>query len=131
MVDIDLLLSQVVEIKTDNFADFSYEKSEKTESFNLAVAKDEAFSFIYEDNLELLKSLGAKIVFFSPIHDKKLPCNISGLWLPGGYPERYGKELSQNTSMSESIKNPTQSGLPPIAECGDYIYINEEMMDKE
>ena len=130
-VDIDLLLSQVGEINTDDFADFSYEEPEKTESFSVAVAKDEAFSFIYEDNLELLKSLGAKIVFFSPIHDKKLPCNISGLWLPGGYPERYGKELSQNTSMCESIKNAIESGLPTIAECGGYMYLHEEMKDKE
>ena len=130
-VDIDLLLSETDKSGRDKFENLSYNEAEYENSFRLAVAKDEAFLFIYEDNLELLKSLGAKIVFFSPLHDEKLPENISGLWIPGGYPERYGKELSENSSMCESIKNAIDKGVPTIAECGGYMYLHEEMKDKE
>ena len=69
----------------------------------IAVARDEAFCFYYKDNLELLESLGCEVIEFSPLHDKKLPENVKGILLGGGYPELYGKELAENQGMLESI----------------------------
>lgn len=93
----------------------------------IAVAHDEAFCFIYPDNLEILKKLGAEIVTFSPIHDRSLPENIQGIVLYGGYPELYAKELSENDSMRESICHAVTLGVPCIAECGGFMYLQERL----
>ena len=74
----------------------------KNDPVRIAVARDEAFCFYYKDNLELLESLGCEVIEFSPLHDKKLPENVKGILLGGGYPELYGKELAENQSMLES-----------------------------
>lgn len=95
----------------------------------IAVARDKAFCFYYEDNLQLLRELGAEIVEFSPMSDDALPENIDGLILGGGYPEIYAEKLSQNISMKESIKNAVTSGLPCIAECGGFMYLHDGMCD--
>lgn len=101
------------------------------QAFNvrIAVAKDEAFCFFYRDNLELLERLGAELTFFSPIHDKKLPENISGLIFYGGYPELYAKQLSENHSMTGEIRKVISNGIPYLAECGGFMYLHEEMED--
>ena len=97
----------------------------------IAVARDEAFCFIYEDNLTELKKAGAKIVFFSPIHDEKIPENADGLYLPGGYPELHPEELSQNTSMLESVRNAYNNKMPIFAECGGFMYLQKSIEDKD
>lgn len=98
----------------------------------IAVARDEAFCFYYKDNLELLESLGCELVEFSPLHDEKLPDNISGLILGGGYPELYGKQLSENQSMLTSIRKALiQEKIPCLAECGGFMYLHEEMEDTD
>ena len=115
------------------------EESEKTGSLKsqnapvrIAVAHDEAFCFYYKDNLELLESLGCELIEFSPLHDEKLPDNISGLILGGGYPELYGKQLSENQSMLTSIRKAlTQEKIPCLAECGGFMYLHEEMEDTD
>ena len=96
-------------------------------NLRIAVARDEAFCFIYPDNLEILNRLGAEIVTFSPIHDKRLPENIQGLVLYGGYPELYAQELSKNRSMRESIYHRVTAGLPCIAECGGFMYLQKQI----
>ncbi len=93
----------------------------------IAVAKDKAFCFYYADSLELMEKLGAEIVEFSPLNDEKLPENISGLYLGGGYPEVYSKALSDNKTMLENIKKAIENELPTIAECGGFMYLHEEM----
>ncbi len=98
-----------------------------TKRFRLAVARDEAFCFHYEENLELLQALGCEIVFFNLLRDKTLPPHISGLYLCGGYPELHAKALSENTSMIESIKQSVESGLPTIAEGGGFLYLHESL----
>ena len=115
------------------------EESEKTGSLKsqnapvrIAVAHDEAFCFYNKDNLELLESLGCELIEFSPLHDEKLPDNISGLILGGGYPELYGKQLSENQSMLASIRKALmQEKIPCLAECGGFMYLHEEMEDAD
>lgn len=90
---------------------------------NIAVARDNAFCFYYEDNFSLLQSLGANIVYFSPLKDNELPQNIDGIILGGGYPEEYLTQLSENKDMLESIANAVQKNIPIIAECGGFMYL--------
>lgn len=96
----------------------------------IALAKDEAFCFYYEDNLNLLKNQGAQIVEFSPLHDKKLPENICGLILGGGYPELFAQELEENFEMKNSIVNAIKSGIPSLAECGGFMYLHKNLILK-
>lgn len=95
----------------------------------VGVAYDKAFCFYYEENFELLRRLGCEIVFFSPMCDKRLPDGICGLWLGGGYPELYAKQLSENTEMLCGIYEAMSGGMPVIAECGGYLYLNREIED--
>lgn len=97
----------------------------------IAVAKDEAFCFYYEDNLLMLQEYGAVIEYFSPLHDTKLPEGCSGLLLGGGYPELYAKELSSNIDMIGEIKRAIEGGMPVVAECGGFMYLHSVICDKE
>lgn len=101
-----------------------------TESRNplrIAVARDEAFCFYYQENMELLESLGVELIPFSPIHDQKLPVKVSGVILGGGYPENYAKALSENTSMLASIRQAWENKMPFLAECGGFLYLHREL----
>ncbi len=93
----------------------------------LAVARDDAFCFLYEENLEILTSLGAEIVFFSPISDARLPEDIGGLYLGGGYPELHLEALSGNSPMLQDIKAAVWGGMPTIAECGGFLYLHHTL----
>lgn len=93
----------------------------------LAVAQDEAFCFVYEDNLRLLTQLGAELVPFSPLRDTALPENIQGLYLPGGYPELHTEALAKNETMRASIRRALEGGLPCVAECGGFLYLQETL----
>ncbi len=97
----------------------------------IALAKDEAFCFFYQDNLELLEEMGAELVPFSPIHDKKLPEHIDGMLFHGGYPELYAKRLSENKEMLAAVCAAVQTGIPYMAECGGFMYLHQEMEDME
>jgi cobyrinic acid a,c-diamide synthase len=90
----------------------------------IAVAYDKAFSFYYKENLELLEEIG-EVIYFSPIVDKELPKEIDFLYIGGGYPEVFARELSQNTSMLDSIKKALDNGLRGYAECGGLMYLTE------
>lgn len=97
----------------------------------IAIAKDKAFCFYYQDNLDLLVKAGAELVPFSPIYDKELPENISGLYIGGGYPELYADKLSQNKQMLSSIKSAITNSLPTIAECGGFMYLQSSIKTKD
>lgn len=96
-------------------------------SCRIGVAMDEAFDFYYEDNLRLLEKMGAEIVPLSPIRDSSLPKGIDGLYLGGGYPELYARQLSENTSMRGEIRAAVSEGLPTIAECGGFMYLHDKI----
>lgn len=95
----------------------------------IAIARDEAFCFYYEDNIELMKEMGANIVEFSPLHDSHLPENINGLILGGGYPELYAKPLSENKTLLQEIKEYVRNNRPILAECGGFMYLHDTMED--
>ena len=97
----------------------------------IAVAKDEAFCFYYEDNLFMLQENGANITYFSPLHDSKLPDQCDALLLGGGYPELYACELSRNVKMRNAIKQAIDTGMPIVAECGGFMYLHESITDKD
>lgn len=97
------------------------------ETFRLGVAMDEAFCFYYQENLKLLKDLGAELVYFSPVHDGGLPPGLGGLLLGGGYPERYALQLGANRGMAEAVAGAAGQGMPVLAECGGYLYLLETL----
>jgi len=91
----------------------------------IGVARDRAFCFYYEDNFDLLRAAGAELVFFSPLEDRCLPEGLDGLYLGGGYPELYARELSGNLDMRQAIYDWAESGRPLYAECGGFMYLSE------
>lgn len=93
----------------------------------IGYARDSAFSFYYEENLRLLREAGAELVPFSPIEDRELPENISGLYLGGGYPELSAFDLAQNTKLRRAIADFSASGHPVYAECGGFMYLMESI----
>ncbi len=100
-----------------------------SEGFRVGVAMDRAFCFYYEDSLQVLRDLGAETICFSPLEDRTLPEGLDGLYLGGGYPELYAKELSANASMLASVRRALENGLPCIAECGGFMYLTEAIGD--
>ena len=98
---------------------------EQNNTVNIAVAMDEAFCFYYEDNLRMLEKCGAKLQYFSPLHDTSLPEDCDAMLLGGGYPELYARELSKNVSMLNAIKKAYRAGMPTVAECGGFMYLHK------
>ena len=94
----------------------------------IAVAKDAAFGFIYNANVTLLKTMGARVIFFSPLQDKTIP-QADALWLPGGYPELHAKTLSQNHTMLQSVQQFHHQQKPILAECGGFLYCLHSLTD--
>jgi cobyrinic acid a,c-diamide synthase len=106
-------------------------KGEGNTVVKIAVARDQAFSFYYEDNLDILRNLGAELVLFSPLADERLPDGISGLYIGGGYPEVHAERLSSNYSMLCSIRDFVHGGGNVYAECGGFMYLTEGIVDFE
>ena len=112
-------------------ADAGGEAHGEDDGLCLAVARDEAFCFYYEENLRMLKNCGITIKEFSPLHDSCIPEDADGLLLGGGYPELHAEELSANTGMLNSIKAAIDSGMPSLAECGGFMYLLDELKDRD
>lgn len=129
-VNIDRLLvlaetaSPPVDLANDPFADLP----SKTHAV-IAVARDAAFNFIYEDNLDLLRAAGAEIIYFSPLADPTLPPNTQAVYICGGFPELYAAQLSANLTLHESLRAAHTAGLPIYAECGGLMYLTESIYD--
>ncbi|MBI5453027.1 MAG: cobyrinate a,c-diamide synthase [Deltaproteobacteria bacterium] len=103
----------------------------KRGAFRIGVAQDSAFSFYYRENLDILESLGAELVYFSPVRDKALPKGLSGLYFGGGYPELHADKLGKNSRMRAGIKKAADSGMPIFAECGGLMYLGGFIEDPE
>lgn len=95
----------------------------------IGVARDAAFSFYYQDNLDLLAACGAELVEFSPIADLELPPDLAGLYLGGGYPEIHAGRLSENRHMRDAILALAEAEVPIYAECGGFMYLTEAIAD--
>jgi cobyrinic acid a,c-diamide synthase len=95
----------------------------------IAVARDQAFNFIYEENLDLLRAAGARIVFFSPLSDNELPADTCGVILSGGFPEHYAQKLSANAGMRQALQAAHSQGLPIYAECGGLMALTQSITD--
>ncbi len=97
------------------------------QGLRLAVARDAAFCFTYADDLERFMALGVDLAFFSPLADARLPENIDGLFLPGGFPETHMRALEANADMRAGIRAAIEAGLPTYAECGGLMYLAERI----
>ena len=108
-----------------------FPESPKAAKVAIAVAKDKAFNFYYPDSLDLLEAWGAEIVSFSLLEDGELPSGVSGVYIGGGFPELYARELAENSSMRCSLQKAAQRGLPIYAECGGLMYLGESIEGSE
>ncbi len=108
-----------------------YKKGKIKTPKKIAVSWDKAFCFLYQANLDLLKNLGVKIEIFSPLRDKKLPPKTQGIYLCGGYPELYAKELSENIELLRIIKEFIEDNKIVYAECGGMIYLSQGIISQE
>ena len=97
----------------------------------IGIAQDTAFCFYYEENKRALRQQGLELVEFSPLEDKKLPEGICGLYLGGGYPELHAGKLFENSGMRHAIFEAVRHGMPTIAECGGFLYLQKELEDAD
>ncbi|MEG4804166.1 cobyrinate a,c-diamide synthase [Microcoleus sp. ARI1-B5] len=95
----------------------------------IAVARDRAFNFYYQDNLDLLEELGAQLVFWSPLDDSVFPDNVQGLYFGGGFPEVFAQKLSGNVLIRDAVRSAIFSGMPTYAECGGLMYLCDSIVD--
>lgn len=97
----------------------------------IAVARDAAFCFVYEDNLRLLREAGGELIEFSPLRDSRLPEGVGGIYLPGGYPEVFADTLAANAAMRGAVREAIERGMPVYAECGGFIYLTNGLASDE
>ncbi len=130
-IDVDRVRT-LAETDGNGVGGYSKDNASRTESpeqpVNIAVARDRAFCFYYEDNLDMLKEAGARIIPFSPISDGGLPEDADAVYLGGGYPELYAGELSENKPMTSAIRDWAEAGGPVFAECGGFMYLGEGIL---
>ena len=107
--------------------------TDRNDSLNvtLAVARDSAFCFYYQDDIDLFEALGAKIIEFSPLNDSSLPDGIDGIFMGGGFPEMFADRLMKNESMINSILEAHKQGIVIYGECGGMMYLLEKLIDCE
>lgn len=128
-VDVEEIIKLASKSTTLEYEDIAIEPYAKNK--RVAIAKDEAFSFYYAENIKYLQMLGCEIEYFSPLHDKELPKNIDAIILYGGYPELFCEQLSASP-IRLKIKEAVENGIICIAECGGFMYLNncfEEIKD--
>ena len=108
---------------------YKYQSKLIKKPVKIAIAKDKAFNFYYQDNFDILENLGAEIVFFSPLADFQLPDNIQGFYFGGGFPEIFASELSANETILKSLQKLLKKGIPTYAECGGLMYLSKSIED--
>ena len=134
-LDLDAMLKiagQHAKTRTTSFKSDLYPTADPAvPRVRIGVARDRAFCFYYEDNLDLLTAAGAELIPFSPLSEQTLPDNLDGLYLGGGYPELFAAELSNNHSMRRQIRAFCLADKPVYAECGGFMYLTREITDLE
>ncbi len=117
----ELAKASPLEIKESQF------KRREKEAVRIAVARDAAFNFYYQENLEMLEAFGAELVEFSPLMGETLPDHVDGLYIGGGFPEEFADELAEQREVKRSIQAAIESGLPTLAECGGFMFLTESI----
>jgi len=125
-IDLDLVLSLSARSRVPVAAPRRTEPREPRA--RIGIARDAAFCFYYQDNLDLLRALGADLTEFSPVADRTLPPDLDGLYLGGGYPELYAEALSANQSMRNAVAAFVALEAPVYAECGGFMYLTEAII---
>ena len=129
-IEQNIHVDQLLKSTTIKSREYSNTKTQNSpQDHTVAIAKDEAFNFSYIQTVNAFKQIG-KIIFFSPLNDASLP-EADIVYLPGGYPEYFTKDLSTNQSMLQSIKSFADAGGKIIAECGGLMYLGKSIIDKE
>ena len=123
-IDLDAILAIASTAPEIQYKQCTVEKIGHTK---IAIARDKAFCFYYEDSIDLLRKMGAEIIPFSPLNDIVLPDDIDGIILGGGYPELYLDKLSKNSSMLDSIREAIAKQVPVYAECGGFMYLGSSI----
>lgn len=128
------LIPEMDGFKVIDVSQYKPEKGGNTEnhtdntSVRIGVARDEVFCFYYADNLRMLQEAGAELVYFSPLKDQTLPPDLDGLLLGGGYPELFAEKLTANKNMRNEIREQYLQGIPVLAECGGFMYLQEKLI---
>jgi len=126
-IDVEKLLSRT-QVKIEDL-DSSQNKRHACQNLKITVASDEAFNFMYHENIEYLKRMG-EVTFFSPLRDRYLP-ESDFVYFPGGYPELYLKQLSDNQQLHQEIRDYAENGGKILAECGGMMYLSFSIADKD
>ncbi|MGH9909081.1 MAG: cobyrinate a,c-diamide synthase, partial [Nitrososphaerales archaeon] len=124
-IDIDKTISIAKKVSKLHIKTNTIHKKNKA---TIAVALDESFNFYYADNLDILRSLGAELKFFSPVNDKEIP-DADGLYIGGGFPEVLADKLEKNSEMSKAVRKVATDGMPIYAECGGLMYLTRSITE--
>jgi cobyrinic acid a,c-diamide synthase len=124
-IDVDYLF-ELAEASSLKLTDSKIKRREK-QDVRIAIARDAAFNFYYQENLELLEAAGADLVEFSPLKGEVLPDDADGLYIGGGFPEEFAAELADQEDVKKSVRAAIDKGLPTLAECGGFMYLTESL----
>lgn len=135
-VDLDLLMNIAKSAPALAARPFEYPHGIESQSdgfsakkrVNIAVVRDAAFNFYYQENLEALEAAGARLVFVDALHDVELPADIDGVYIGGGFPESFASELQANASFRASVKRAIDEGAACSAECGGLMYLGDKLV---
>jgi cobyrinic acid a,c-diamide synthase len=130
-IDLERVVQLANECNPPPVQPVAFPDGEQPKRARIAIARDKAFSFYYQDSLDLLEAWGAELVPFSPLEDDRLPKGAGGVYIGGGFPEMFASELSKNEPMRAAIAGAVDQGVPVYAECGGLMYLGRSLSDLE